>query len=102
MGSLHVIGDDYCKAAEPNWLVILSTIVFFNNHNCDFDPLIVANRCDGHCPQHRLELDRSFFDEFYALQAKRRGQDSNTRAVYQPVLAQSPTSPSRNLPTLDN
>ena len=84
------------KRQNPTGLFILFTLVFLVTITVILTFNIVANRCCGHCPQHRLDLDPS---ESYALQAKR--QDPNTRAVYQPV-ARSPPSPSRNLPPLDN
>jgi len=50
-----------------------------------------ANRCCqcGYCPRHCLDLDPSFFDKFYALQAKRQVSDTGE---LEPV-AQSPPSP---------
>jgi hypothetical protein len=64
--------------------------------------LLVANRCYGHCPQHRLDFDPSFFNETYALQAGGpKRQVSDARAVYQPVAQSPPSLHSRDLPTPD-
>lgn len=102
MGSLHFIGDHYCKETQPFWYVYFVYNCLFSNHNCDSGPfLLVANRCYGHCPQHRLDLDPNFFDEFYALQAGGssgpRRQVSDAGAVYQPVAQSPPSSHSQDL-----
>ncbi|KAF8802524.1 hypothetical protein BYT27DRAFT_7261057 [Phlegmacium glaucopus] len=76
------------------FMLIATAIVKRNNPT--------ANRCEGHCFQHPLDLDPSGFDtpETYGLQARDfSGTERNVAnvkrfsgAVYQPVM-QSPSSP---------
>ena len=88
------------KRHDPTGSFTLSAVVFLVTITMILTSL-VANRCYGHCPQHRLDLDPNFFDEFYALKAggssdpKRRVSDA--RAVYQSVAQSPPSSHSRDL-----
>ena len=70
------LGSLFCLQPELSLFVTMTVIL---------TSLIVANRCCGHCPQHCLDLDPSFFD-------RSMSEVSNSGAVYQAV-AQSPLSP---------
>ena len=94
-----LLATTIAKRHNPTGSFTLSTVAFSVTITVILTSLIVGNRCNGHCPQHRLDLDPSFFDQFYAHQAKRHG--SNASSVYE-LVAQSPPSPhSRNVPTPD-
>lgn len=100
-----LLAKNIAKRHNPTGSFILSTVVFFCNHSCDSDlSLLVANRCYGHCPQHLLDLDPSFFDEAFALQPEASGpkrQASDATAVYQSVAQSPPFSHSKDLTTPD-
>ena len=67
------------------------------------DLSLVANRCEGHCFRHRLDLDPSWFDEAYGLSAgefSTRKVSDGKGVAYQTVV-QSPSSHSRDLDASD-